>query len=226
MILSAVFIDSHAHVDFENYQNKIPELLDSMASHRVALALCPGVDLNHFDRLHQLVMQYPEFYGAVGVHPGYADVMEPAIDDLVKKAQRKKIIAIGETGLDYHYHQGDMTWQQNRFRVHIQAALIAKKPLIIHCREAADDVIRILTEENAREVGGVMHCFSESKETAKQALDLGFHISFSGIITFKNAKAMREIAKTIPLDRLLIETDAPFLATAPHRGKMNEPAFV
>ena len=224
--MSTLLIDSHAHVDFEYFQDQMPRLLENMTTHHVAMALCPGVNLEDFDRLHALVMQYPQFYGAVAVHPGYDDVIEPSVDDIVKRAMLPKIIAIGETGLDYHYHQGDMTWQQNRFRNHIRAAIIAKKPLMIHCRDAAEDVIRILREENAQEVGGVMHCFSEKETTAKAALDLGFYISFSGIITFKNAQAMKEVAKSIPLDRLLIETDAPYLAPAPYRGKMNEPAFV
>ena len=225
-MLSPVFIDSHSHVDFPYIQDRMPEILAQMKTNGVELALCPGVNLESFDRLYQVISAYPQFYGAVAVHPGYDDVKEPTIEDLVDRAQRDKIVAIGETGLDYHYFQGDLTWQKDRFRNHIRAAIIARKPLIIHCREAAQDVITILKEENAQQVGGVMHCFSENAQVAQSALDMDFYISFSGVVTFKNAQSMRAVAKTIPLDRLLIETDAPYVAPVPHRGKLNEPGFV
>ena len=224
--MSAAFIDSHSHVDFPEISDRISDILAQMRHNNVQLALCPGVNLESFDRLYQTVLAHPQFYGAVAVHPGYDTVMEPTIDDLVDRARLDKIVAIGETGLDYHYFQGDLTWQKNRFRTHIRAAIIAQKPLIIHCREAAQDVIDILKQEKAQQVGGVMHCFSENQAIAQAALDMGFYISFSGVVTFKNAQSMREVAKTIPLDRLLIETDAPYLAPVPHRGKTNEPGFV
>ena len=224
--MSYFFVDSHSHVDFADIRDRMSDVLENMKQHRVQAALCPGVRLEDFDQLYQTVSAHPEFYGAVAVHPGYDDVAEPTVDDLVQKASLDKIVAIGETGLDYHYHKGDMTWQKDRFRRHIQAAIATNKPLIIHCREAAADIIDILKEEKASKVGGVMHCFSENADIARAALDLGFYISFSGIITFKNAKVMQAVAKTIPLERLLIETDAPYLAPVPYRGKTNEPAFV
>ena len=222
----SVLIDSHCHLDFPDFLQQMPEIIDRMHHNQVRMALCPGVNLEAFDTLHQLVVSYPMFYGAVAVHPGYDDVKEPTVEDLIERARLEKIVAIGETGLDYHYHKGDMTWQKNRFRNHIRAAIAVKKPLIIHCREASDDVLNILREENAHQVGGVMHCFSENETVAQAAMEMGFYISFSGVITFKNAKSMKAVAKTIPLNRLLVETDAPYLAPVPHRGKTNEPAFV
>ncbi|MGE5525235.1 MAG: TatD family hydrolase, partial [Rhodospirillaceae bacterium] len=168
----------------------------------------------------------PHIYASVGVHPDGTDVRDPSVDELVSLAQHEKIVAIGETGLDYYRLQGDLEWQRERFRTHIRAAIRAKKPLIIHTRAAADDTIRLMREEGADRAGGVMHCFTESWGVARAALDMGFYISFSGIVTFRNAKELREVARKVPLDRMLVETDSPYLAPVPHRGKTNQPGYV
>lgn len=202
-----------------------------MKSAQVSHALCVSVDIPDFPNVLRLAQDHENLYASVGVHPDYEDTPEPTLDFLVETAKKhSKIIAIGETGLDY-YRMGDrsyesMNWQRDRFRTHIQAALKAKKPLIIHTRSAAVDTIKIMKEEGADQIGGVMHCFTESYEVAKQALDLGFYISFSGIVTFKSAKDLQDTCKRVPLDRMLIETDSPYLAPIPYRGKTNEPAWV
>jgi TatD DNase family protein len=197
-----------------------------MRANRVLKALCVSVNLADFPNVLQLAVEHDELYASVGVHPDYEDVEEPTVDGLCKLAGHPKVIAIGETGLDYYRLTGDLSWQRERFRTHIQAAKIARKPLIIHTRSASEDTIRLMQEENAAAVGGVMHCFTESWEVAQSALDLGFYISFSGIVTFKNAKAIQEVAQKVPLDRMLIETDAPYLAPVPYRGKTNQPGWV
>jgi TatD DNase family protein len=166
------------------------------------------------------------FYASVGVHPDYEDIDEPTLDELVRLANHPKVIAIGETGLDYFRLTGDLEWQRKRFRTHIRAAITCGKPLIIHTRNAADDTLCIMREENAQKVGGVMHCFTENLEVALQAIELGFYISFSGIVTFKNALTIKEVAKQIPLNRMLVETDSPYLAPMPYRGKTNQPSYV
>lgn len=202
-----------------------------MKSAQVSHALCVSVDIPDFPNVLRLAQDHENLYASVGVHPDYEDTPEPTLDFLVETAKKhSKIIAIGETGLDY-YRMGDrsyesMNWQRDRFRTHIQAALKAKKPLIIHTRSASVDTIKIMKEEGADQIGGVMHCFTESYEVAKQALDLGFYISFSGIVTFKSAKDLQDTCKRVPLDRMLIETDSPYLAPIPYRGKTNEPAWV
>lgn len=188
--------------------------------------LCVSVTLEKFPEVLALAHAYPHIFASVGVHPDEQQGQDPSVQDLVRLADDTRVVAIGETGLDYFRIKGDMTWQQERFRRHIQAARATGKPLIIHTREAAQDTIRILREEHAESVGGVMHCFTENWDTAQAALDLGFYISFSGIVTFRNAEALREVARKVPADRLLVETDAPYLAPMPHRGKTNEPAFV
>ena len=226
-----MFIDSHCHLDFPEFQARLPEVLANMEKARVSHGLCVSVDLPDFPKVLQLALDHPHLYASVGVHPDYEDTPEPSFEFLVDTAKaNSKIIAIGETGLDY-YRMGDrsydsMEWQRERFRTHIRAALAAKKPLIIHTRSASEDTIRILKEEGAQSIGGVMHCFTESLDVAKKAMDLGFYISFSGIVTFKSAKDLQETCKQVPLDRMLIETDSPYLAPIPYRGKTNEPAYV
>ncbi len=220
------FIDSHCHLDFPALAGNLDQFLADMARNEVEKALCVSVNLADFPNMLQLVAQYPQLYASVGVHPDYDDVAEPTVAQLVALAAQPKVIAIGETGLDYFRLQGDLDWQRARFRTHIRAARESGKPLIIHTRSAAEDTLRLMAEENAAEVGGVMHCFTESWEVAEVALDMGFYISFSGIVTFKNAKQLKDVAQHVPLERMLIETDAPYLAPVPHRGKLNHPALV
>ena len=222
----AVFVDSHCHLDFPELAGRLPLVLDAMAKARVTHALCISVNLPDWPAVHALATSHSNLYATVGVHPDYPDTPEPSVDDLVALGAREKIVAIGETGLDYYRETGDLEWQRERFRTHIRAARQAHKPLVIHTRAAAADTIGIMREERAGEPGGVMHCFTETWEVARAALDLGFHISFSGIVTFKNAQALKEVARRVPLDRMLIETDSPYLAPVPYRGKTNEPAYV
>jgi TatD DNase family protein len=225
-----MFIDSHCHLDFPEYRERLPEVLANMAAAQVSHALCISVDLPDFPLVRQLAETHPHLYASVGVHPDYEDTPEPTVDFLVEAAKHPKVIAIGETGLDYYRMAdrayADMEWQRTRFRTHIRAAIESGRPLIIHTRSASEDTIRILKEEGADRIGGVMHCFTESLEVAKQAIDLGFYISFSGIVTFKSAKDLQETCRQVPLERMLIETDSPYLAPIPHRGKTNEPAWV
>jgi len=225
-----MFIDSHCHLDFPEYSERLPEVLANMAAAQVSHALCISVDLPDFPLVRQLAETHPHLYASVGVHPDYENTPEPTVDFLVEAARHPKIIAIGETGLDYYRMAdrayADMEWQRSRFRTHIRAAVESGCPLIIHTRSASEDTIRILKEEGAERIGGVMHCFTESLEVAKEAMALGFYISFSGIVTFKSAKDLQETCKQVPLERMLIETDSPYLAPMPHRGKTNEPAWV
>jgi TatD DNase family protein len=219
-------IDSHCHLDFDGLRERLPELIQRMGAAEVVEALCVAVRLEDWPGVCAIAEAHPNIWASVGVHPDYAECLEPTVETLVELARHPKVLAIGETGLDYFRLSGDLEWQRERFRVHIRAARQARKPLIVHTRAAADDTLRILREEEAGEVGGVMHCFTESMAVAEQALDIGFHISFSGIVSFKNAADLREIARCTPLDRILVETDSPYLAPAPFRGKTNEPAFV
>jgi TatD DNase family protein len=221
-----MFVDSHCHLDFPELRDELPRVLDAMRENLVTHALCIGVELNAWPGVHALALAHPHLYASVGVHPDYADLDEPTVDSLVARARLHKVVAIGETGLDYFRLTGDLGWQRERFRTHIRAAREAGKPLVIHTRAAADDTIAIIKEERAGEAGGVMHCFTESWDVAQRALDLGFHISFSGIVTFRNAADLKDVAKRVPLDRMLIETDSPYLAPVPHRGKRNQPAWV
>jgi TatD DNase family protein len=221
-----MFVDSHCHLDFPEFAGQVPALLAAMAAARVTHALCISVSLADWPAVHALATAHPNLYATVGVHPDYEDVQEPTVDDLCALAAREKVVAIGETGLDYYRLAGDLGWQRERFRTHIRAARRVGKPLVIHTRSAGDDTLAIMREEGAGEAGGVMHCFTETWEVARAALDLGFHISFSGIVTFRNAQALKDVARRVPRDRMLIETDSPYLAPVPHRGKRNEPAFV
>lgn len=202
------------------------DVLAQMLDNEVISALCVSVNLADFPQILALAEQYPHIYASVGVHPDHEGVEEPDVTRLVGLAQHPKVVAIGETGLDYFRLKGDLEWQRARFRTHIRASRESGKPLIIHTREAAADTLRIMAEENAAEASGVMHCFTETWEVAEAALAMGFYISFSGIVTFKNAKQLKEVAQRVPLERILIETDAPYLAPVPHRGKLNQPAYV
>jgi TatD DNase family protein len=221
-----VLVDSHCHLDFPELAGDLPTVLANMEANGVGQALCVGVSLENFPRILSLVEAHSQLVASVGVHPNHREGEEPARQRLVALAAHPKVVGIGETGLDFYRLTGDLEWQRQRFRTHIRAARQAEKPLIIHTREAATDTLRILREEDAGQVGGVMHCFTESWEVARDALDLGFYISFSGIVTFKNATALKEVAKRVPLERMLLETDAPYLAPVPHRGKLNQPAYV
>jgi TatD DNase family protein len=221
-----MLVDSHCHLNFPELAGRVDEALELMRMNGVTHALCVSVTLEEFPQVRAMAERYPHVYGSVGVHPDYPDVPRITESDLLDRAGHPKIVAIGETGLDYFRIKGDTEWQRERFRTHIRAARRCGKPLIIHTREAADDTLRVMREEGAGEIGGVMHCFTESWEVARAALDLGFHISFSGIVTFKKAEALREVARQVPLERMLVETDSPYLAPVPYRGKINEPGYV
>ena len=221
-----MFIDSHCHLDFPELAQNLPDLMANMAANQVTHALCVAVDLPDFPRVRALAEQHENIFASVGVHPDYQDTPEPTVAQLVALADHPRIVAIGETGLDYFRLKGDLEWQRERFRTHIRAARESAKPLIIHTREAAEDTLKIMREEGANEVGGVMHCFTENWEVADRAMELGFYISFSGIVTFKKALTIKEVALKTPLERMLIETDSPYLAPVPFRGKQNEPALV
>jgi TatD DNase family protein len=220
------FIDSHCHINFPDLVGNIDDVLAQMHKNDVTNALCVSVNLNDFPQVLALAERFEHIYASVGVHPDYEDEVEPSVAELVCLAQHAKIIAIGETGLDYFRLTGDLEWQRERFRNHIRAARECGKPLIIHTRSAAEDTIRIMREEQAQEVGGVMHCFTENWEVAQAAIELGFYISFSGIVTFKNATQIKDVAQRVPMQRILIETDSPYLAPVPYRGKLNQPAYV
>jgi len=204
----------------------MPAVLEAMAANRVTNALCISVTLETLPAVLQLAADHANLNATVGVHPDTEGLPEPSVADLVGLAARPKVVGIGETGLDYYRLTGDLSWQRERFRTHIRAAREAGKPLVIHTRAAAEDTLAIMLAERAGEAGGVMHCFTETWEVAAAALDLGFHISFSGIVTFKNAQTIKEVARRVPLERMLIETDAPYLAPVPFRGKTNQPAYV
>jgi TatD DNase family protein len=229
-----MFTDSHCHLNFPELLAELPQIRQAMAAAQVTRALCIGTTLEEFGAVHQLALDHDNFWATVGVHPDNEGVQEPTLDDLLTRGRLPRVVGIGETGLDY-YRLGDRTvadmeWQRERFRVHIRAARQLAKPLVIHTRSASDDTLAILREEgedgSPGSAGGVFHCFTESLEVARAALDLGFYISFSGILTFKSAQDLREVARLVPLERLLIETDSPYLAPAPHRGKTNNPSYV
>lgn len=219
-----MLIDSHCHLDM--LELPIQDVLDNAQKNNVQYMLCVCVELEKYPSMFEKVKDFPQISVSVGLHPDEVVQQEPTLEELLSLAQHEKCVAIGETGLDYYRGTDHLQTQQTRFRHHIQAARILQKPLIIHTRSASEDTIRIMQEEKAKEARGVMHCFTESWIVAKQALDQDFYISFSGIITFKNAEALRDVVKKVPLDRLLIETDSPFLAPVPYRGKSNQPAYV
>ena len=225
-----MYVDSHCHLTFDGLHERIDDVRAAMAAAEVDRALVICTTLEEFDTVHALALRFDNFWASAGVHPDNEGVREPSIDDLLQRAALPRVVAIGETGLDY-YRLGerstdDMHWQRERFRVHIRAARACAKPLVIHTRSASIDTLAILREEGGGEAGGVFHCFTETAEVARAALDLGFYISFSGILTFRNAHELREVARFVPLDRLLIETDSPYLAPVPFRGRTNQPAYV
>ena len=221
-----MFVDSHCHLDFPELADDLPSLLDAMREAQVTHALCISVELDPWPKVHGIAQAHANLFATAGVHPDYPDIEEPTVARLVELASKPKVVAIGETGLDYYRLEGDLAWQRERFRTHIRAARETGKPLVIHTRSAADDTLALMREERASDVGGVMHCFTETWDVASAAIDMGFHISFSGIVTFRNATALKDVAKGVPLDRMLIETDSPYLAPVPHRGKRNEPSYV
>ena len=219
-------IDSHCHLDFDGLSNRLPEVLAAMAANDVAGCMTIGVTLEEAPQVLTIAQAHEQVFASVGVHPEYADHQEPDVETLCALAQHPKVLAIGETGLDYHWHKDRPEWQRERFRVHIRAAKLLNKPLVIHTREAAEDTLAILKEEGASAVGGILHCFTENLAVAEEAIALGFYISISGIVSFKKAEQVHEVARSVPLDRLLVETDSPYLAPVPYRGKPNEPAYV
>jgi TatD DNase family protein len=224
-----MLIDSHCHldrIDLEPYQNDFACFMQEAENRQIYQMLCIAIDLESYPAMLDLVSGYPQISVTVGVHPNVQDGKDPGVDELIALGNQDKVIGIGETGLDYFRSKGDLGWQRQRFRNHINAAKTLKKPLIIHTREARQDTLRILEEESASEVGGIFHCFTEDWEFAQKALDLNFYISFSGIVTFNNAKEIKEVAKKVPADRFLIETDSPYLAPVPFRGKPNYPTYV
>ncbi len=220
-----MLVDSHCHIPMLEGM-EFDEMMANAREHGVSHMLCVSIDLESYPDVLSTAERDNSIYASVGVHPNTKTDNEPTIDDLVDLAQNLKVIGIGETGLDYFRCEGELEWQRDRFRTHIEAARLSKKPLIIHSRDAKQDTIRILEEEGADEIGGVMHCFVEDWETAQRAMDLNFYISFSGIVTFKNAQDLQEIARKVPLEKMLVETDSPYLSPVPKRGKQNQPAFV
>ena len=221
-----MLVDSHCHLNFPELAANIDGVRRAMTENGVGHALCISVTLKDFPQVLALADKYPNFFASVGVHPDYEGEPPFTSATLINLAKHPKVIAIGETGLDYFRLTGDLEWQRERFRTHIRAAIEANLPLVIHTRSSAEDTLRIMQEENAREIGGVMHCFTETLDVAMRAIEMGFYISFSGIVTFKNAIALKEVAQNVPLDRILVETDSPYLAPIPFRGKTNQPAFV
>ena len=221
-----MLIDSHCHLDFPELSENLPQLLATMRENGVGYAVCIGVRLEEAPRVLALAQAHPQILASVGLHPETTDAREPTVADLVALASHPRVIAIGETGLDYYWHKDQPEWQRERFRTHIRAALEIGKPLVVHNREASADTLRLIAEEGAARVGGILHCFSENWEVAQRALALGFYLSLSGIVTFKNALPLKEVARRIPLDRLLVETDSPYLAPVPFRGKINQPGYV
>ena len=222
-----MLVDSHCHINFEPLAERITEVLANAKENRIGHMLCVSVNLEDYPQVEALAKQYEHIFASVGVHPCERAGYDPSAEELIEIGQQSHIVAIGETGLDYfRVEDEDMAWQHQRFINHIDAAKTVNKPLIIHTRNAADDTMRMLKEQGAEQCRGVMHCFAEDWEAAKKALDLGFYISFSGIVTFKSATNVQEVAKKVPSDRMLVETDSPYLAPVPHRGKTNEPALV
>ena len=221
-----LLIDSHCHINFPDFENRTDELLQNARDNDVGHMLCISTSWENADDVRQLAIDHKEISASFGIHPNPTEGHEPDLAEIVQRSRDPVIVAVGETGLDYHWNEGDLEWQHKRFERHIAAAREVKKPLVIHTRSAAADTMDKLENENARDAGGVMHCFAENWDIAKRALDIGFYISFSGIVTFKSAREVQEVARKAPLDRILVETDAPFLAPVPFRGKQNQPAYV
>jgi len=235
---TTMFVDSHCHLNFPELISQLPQIRQAMAEAQVDRALCICTTMEEFSAVHALATGYDNFWATVGVHPDNEGVAEPSVQDLLERAALPRVVAIGETGLDYYGMDdrkggrsiADLEWQRERFRTHIRAARAAAKPLVIHTRSASQDTLAILREEGedgaGNRAGGVFHCFTETAEVARAALDRGYYISFSGIVTFKNAQDLRDVAAFVPMDRLLIETDSPYLAPVPYRGKTNNPSYV
>jgi TatD DNase family protein len=224
-----MFIDSHCHldrIDLSPYQNDFAVFMQEVQKQHITHLLCIAIDLESYPAMFDLVKDYPQISLSVGVHPNEREGKEPTFTELMELAQHEKVVAIGETGLDYFRSNGDLDWQHQRFKTHIQVAKTLKKPLVIHTREAAEDTLKILAQEGADQIGGVIHCFTEDWDFAQKAIELNFYISFSGIVTFKNALAIQDAAKRVPANRFLIETDSPYLAPSPFRGKPNYPTYV
>lgn len=225
-----MFVDSHCHLSFPELKQNLTAILADMQAAQVTQAICICTQMEEFEAVHALALEHSQLWATVGVHPDTEDMREPGVDELVQLAALPRVVAIGETGLDYYRLNGrsieDMEWQRERFRTHIRAARLAAKPLVIHTRASAADTLRVLDEEGGEQAGGVFHCFTETAEVALAAVERGYYISFSGIVSFKNAQDLRDLARLLPLDRVLIETDSPYLAPVPYRGKTNSPAYV
>ncbi len=227
--MTATLIDSHCHLDrldLSHFDGELGKALSAAADNDVSAFLCVGINLDNLPAVMAIAREHANVHASIGVHPNENEGPEPTVEQLVALAEDPKVVAIGETGLDYFRSEGDLQWQRDRFRRHITAAKQAGKPLIVHSREAKEDTLRVLEEEDAATVGGVMHCFVEDWPTARRAMEMGFYISFSGIVTFNSARDLQAVARQVPSDRLLVETDAPYLAPVPHRGKPNQPAYV
>ena len=221
-----MLIDSHCHIPMIEAEGGSKAVIDAALANGIGHMLCVCIDLEGYPELLELAEAYDCISASVGVHPNSEVADEPTVKQLIEFARHPKVVAIGETGLDYFRSSGDLDWQRQRFRTHIRSAVQSGKPLIIHSRDAREDVLALMREESADQVGGVMHCFTDNWDTARRAIELGFYISFSGIVTFKSAAELKEVAKKVPLDRLLVETDSPYLAPVPFRGKQNQPAYV
>lgn len=221
-----MLVDSHCHINFPELASDLDGVIARMQAAGVTHALCVSVSLESFPEILAIAERFPNVYASVGIHPDQRGGEEATSERLIELARHPRVVAIGETGLDYYRETGDLEWQRERFRTHIRAARTCSKPLIVHTRQAAEDTLAIMSAEGAAEVGGVMHCFTESLSVAERAMALNFHISFSGIVTFKNAKDLKHVAREVPIQRLMIETDSPYLAPVPYRGKTNEPAYV
>jgi TatD DNase family protein len=225
-----MFVDSHCHLSFPELKQRLPDILADMRNAQVDQAICICTQMEEFEAVHALAVEHPQLWATVGVHPDTEDMREPDVAELVRLAALPKVVAIGETGLDYYRLNGrsidDMEWQRERFRTHIRAARQAGKPLVVHTRSSAADTLRVMDEEGAEQAGGVFHCFTESADVALAAVERGYYISFSGIVSFKNAQDLRDLLPLLPIDRVLIETDSPYLAPVPFRGKTNSPAYV
>lgn len=227
--MSALLVDSHCHLDMLDlsaWEGEMDGALNLAREQGIGHMLCVCINLENFSNVIDIAKKYDNVFASVGVHPNEQQCREPDVEELVALASDDRIVAIGETGLDYFRSDGDLDWQRERFRRHITAAKQCAKPLIIHSRDSTEDILQIMQEEDAGQVGGVMHCFVDDWDIARRAMDMNFNISLSGIVTFKNAQTVKEVAKKVPEDRLLVETDSPYLAPVPHRGKMNQPAYV
>lgn len=219
-------VDSHCHINFPQLKERLPDILHNASLNNIGHMLVVSTTWDNFSEILEMAAAHANLSASIGVHPCTTEGHEPSLQELTEFGEHPLVVAVGETGLDYHWHEGDLSWQHERFHRHIEAAKVLQKPLIIHTRSAAEDTMQTLRDHHARDAGGVMHCFAEDWQVAKQALDIGFYISFSGIVTFKSAPEIQEVARKAPLDRILVETDSPYLAPVPKRGRQNEPSYV